>query len=249
MLNEPTREKLIELRLHAMASAWSAQQADPQSAELAFDERFGLLVDAEWMERHNKRLARALREAQLRLRDACIEDLQASTPRGLEKALVRQLATCEWIHVHQNFVITGACGVGKTYVACALAHQACRKGYRALYRRVPRLFEELLLARADGTYARLLARIARFDLLILDDWGLTPLDDLQRRDLLEIFEDRYAQRSTIVSSQLPSERWHEHIGEPTIADAICDRLLHNAYRIQLRGPSRRRPQSEPASED
>ena len=248
MLSEPTREKLIELRLRAMSGAWSAQQADPRSAELAFDERFGLLVDAEWMDRHNKRLSRALREAQLRLRDACIEDLQASTPRGLEKALVRQLATCEWIHTHQNLVLTGACGVGKTYVACALAHQACRKGYRALYRRVPRLFEELLLARADGTYARLLARIARFDLLLLDDWGLTPLDDLQRRDLLEIFEDRYGQRSTVVSSQLPSERWHDHIGEPTIADAICDRLLHNAYRVQLRGPSRRRAQSEPESD-
>jgi DNA replication protein DnaC len=201
------------------------------------------------MERHNKRLARALREAQLRIRQACIEDLQASAPRGLEKALVRQLATCQWIHSHQNLVITGACGVGKTYVACALAHQACRKGYRALYRRVPRLFEELLLARADGTYARLLARIARFDVLVLDDWGLTPLDDLQRRDLLEIFEDRYSQRSTIVLSQLPTERWHDHIGEPTIADAICDRLLHNAHQLKLRGPSRRRPESAQDSED
>jgi DNA replication protein DnaC len=249
MLSEPTREKLMELRLRGMAGAWSAQQADPQSAQLAFDERFGLLVDAEWMERHNKRLARALREAQLRIRQACIEDLQASAPRGLEKALVRQLATCEWIHSHQNLVITGACGVGKTYVACALAHQACRKGYRSLYRRVPRLFEELLLARADGSYARLLARIARFDVLVLDDWGLTPLDDLQRRDLLEIFEDRYGQRSTIVLSQLPTERWHDHIGEPTIADAICDRLLHNAHRLKLRGPSRRRPENAQDSED
>jgi DNA replication protein DnaC len=249
MLNEPTREKLTELRLRGMAHAWSAQQADPQSTQLAFDERFGLLVDAEWMERHNKRLARALREAHLRIRDACIEDLQASTPRGLEKALVRQLATCEWIHRHHNLVITGACGVGKTYVACALAQQACRKGYRALYRRAPRLFEELVLARADGTYARLLARIARFDVLVIDDWGLTPLDELQRRDVLEIFEDRYGQRSTIVSSQLPTERWHDHVGEPTIADAICDRLLHNAHRLQLRGPSRRRPEAANDSGD
>ena len=226
-----------------MASTWSAQQSDPQSVQLAFDERFGLLVDAEWMERNNKRLSRALREAQLRIRDACVENLQASAPRGLEKALIRQLATCQWIHDHHNLVITGACGVGKTYIACALAQQACRKGYRALYRRAPRLLEELVLARADGSYARLLARIARFDVLVIDDWGLTPLDDLQRRDVLEIFEDRYAQRSTIVASQLPSDRWHDHVGEPTIADAICDRLLHNAIRVTLRGPSRRRPEA------
>jgi DNA replication protein DnaC len=243
MLSEPTREKLMELRLQAMANTWSEQQADPQSAQLAFDERFGLLVDAEWMARHNKRLARTLREAQLRIRDACVENLQASAPRGLEKATIRQLATCQWIHEHHNLVITGACGVGKTYVACAFAQQACRKGYRVLYRRAPRLFEELVLARADGSYARLLARIARFDVLVIDDWGLTPLDDLQRRDVLEIFEDRYAQRSTIVASQLPSDRWHDQVGEPTIADAICDRLLHNAVRVTLRGPSRRRPET------
>jgi DNA replication protein DnaC len=242
MLNEPTREKLTELRLRGMASAWSTQQADPSSAQLAFDERFAMLVDAEWMERHNKRLTRALREAQLRIRDACIEDLQASAPRGLEKPLVRQLATCQWIQSHHNLVITGPCGVGKTYVACALAQQACRKGYRALYRRAPRLFEELVLARAEGGYAQLLARIARFDVLVIDDWGLSPLQDLQRRDMLEIFEDRYAQRSTIVISQLPTDRWHDHVGEPTIADAICDRLLHNAYRVALRGKSRRRPE-------
>lgn len=228
-----------------MESTWSSQQADPESAQLAFDERFALLVDAEWMDRHNKKLARTLREAQLRIRDACVENLQASAPRGLEKAVIRQLATCQWIQENHNLVITGACGVGKTYVACAFAQQACRKGYRVLYRRAPRLFEELVLARADGSYGRLLGRIARFDVLVIDDWALTPLDDLQRRDMLEIFEDRYAQRSTIIASQLPSDHWHTQVGEPTIADAICDRLLHNAIRVTLRGPSRRRPKAEP----
>jgi len=241
MLIEPTQEKLLSLRLPAMAHTWKTQQEDPRSAALAFDERFGMLVDAEWMERQNKRLTRSLREAQLRIRNACIEDVQTSTPRGLEKKLVRELSSCQWVHAHHQVTITGPSGVGKTYIACALAQQACRRGYRALYRRAPRLLDELLLARADGSYAQRLARIARVDVLVIDDFGLTPLDEAQRRDLLEVIEDRYAQRSTILCSQLPTERWHEHIGDATIADAICDRLLHNAHRIALRGGSRRRP--------
>ncbi len=249
MLTEPTREKLMELRLVAMASTWAKQEEDPQSSALAFDERFGLLVDAEWMERHNKRLRRALREAQLRIRDACIEDLQASAPRGLEKKLVRELATCRWVHAHHCVTITGAAGVGKTYIGCALAQQACRRGYRALYRRASRLFDELLLARADGSYARVLARIARVDVLVIDDFGLVALDEAQRRDLLEIVEDRYAQRSTIVCAQLPIERWHDYIGDAALADAIFDRLLHNAHRIRLRGMSRRDPHGEEAEAD
>jgi DNA replication protein DnaC len=206
---------------------------------LAFDERFGLLVDAEWIDRQNKRLARNLREAKLRLSDACIEGIDYPPRRKLDKAVIRGLASCAWIQEHHNVVITGPTGVGKTYIACALAQQACRKGYRALYRRVPRIFDEILLARADGTYPRWLAKVARFDVVVLDDWGLVPLADSERRDLLEIMEDRYGNRSTILTSQMPVEQWHDQVGDPTIADAFCDRLLHNAHRIELHGPSRR----------
>jgi len=206
---------------------------------LAFDERFGLLVDAEWIDRQNKRLARNLREAKLRLSDACIEGIDYPPRRKLDKAVIRSLASCAWIQEHHNVVITGPTGVGKTYIACALAQQACRKGYRVLYRRVPRIFDEILLARADGTYPRWLAKVARFDVVVLDDWGLVPLADSERRDLLEIMEDRYGNRSTILTSQMPVEQWHDQVGDPTIADAFCDRLLHNAHRIELHGPSRR----------
>jgi len=240
MLNEPTREKLVSLKLSGMLSAWEAHGQDPQIGELGFDERFGLLVDAEWMNRQNKRLRRAMREAKLRISDACIEDVDANGRRGLDRKRLRELGSCRWIEEHQNVAITGPTGVGKTYIACALAQQACRKGYRALYRRTPRLFNELVLARADGTYPRLLARIARIDVVIIDDWGLAPVSDLERRDLLEIIEDRYGYRSTILCSQLPIEKWHDQLGDPTIADSICDRLLHNAHRIVLEGESRRK---------
>ena len=239
MLNEPTLEKLRDLRLNALAQTWCEQRKDPKMTDLAFDERFGLLVDAEWIDRQNKRLARNLREAKLRLSDACIEGIDYPPRRKLDKAVIRSLASCAWVQEHQNVVITGPTGVGKTYIACALAQQACRKGYRALYRRVPRIFDEILLARADGTYPRWLAKVARFDVVVLDDWGLVPLADSERRDLLEIMEDRYGNRSTILTSQMPVEQWHDQVGDPTIADAFCDRLLHNAHRIELHGPSRR----------
>ncbi|UCH30315.1 MAG: IS21-like element helper ATPase IstB [Myxococcales bacterium] len=239
MLNEPTLEKLRDLRLNALAETWSEQRKDPKMTGLDFDERFGLLVDAEWLDRQNKRLARNLREAKLRLSDACIEGIDYPARRKLDKAVIRGLASCTWIHEHHNVVITGPTGVGKTYIACALAQQACRKGYRALYRRVPRIFDEILLARADGTYPRWLAKVARFDVIVLDDWGLVPLAESERRDLLEIMEDRYGNRSTILTSQMPVAQWHDQVGDPTIADAFCDRLLHNAHRIELHGPSRR----------
>ena len=239
MLNEPTLEKLRDLRLNALAETWCEQRKDPKMTDLAFDERFGLLVDAEWIDRQNKRLARNLREAKLRLSDACIEGIDYPPRRKLDKAVIRGLASCTWIHEHHNVVITGPTGVGKTYIACALAQQACRKGYRVLYRRVPRIFDEILLARADGTYPRWLAKVARFDVVVLDDWGLVPLAESERRDLLEIMEDRYGNHSTILTSQMPVEQWHDQVGDPTIADAFCDRLLHNAHRIELHGPSRR----------
>jgi len=244
MLTQPTLEQLNELRLHALAQAWQAQHEDPSTDDLSFDERLALLVEAEWMDRQNKRLGRLLREAKLRIAGACLEDIEYAKERKLDRALMRQLATGRWIESHQAVVITGATGVGKTYIACALAQQACRRGHRVLYRRMPRLFDELALARADGTYAKLLARFARTDVLVLDDWGLAPVQDVERRDLLEIMEDRHGLRATIWTSQLPVAQWHDHLGDPTVADAICDRLLHNAHRIVLQGPSRRKEEAK-----
>ncbi len=243
MLTQPTQEQLTELRLFALARAWQAQHEDPSIDDLGFDERLALLVDAEWTDRQNKRLTRLLREAKLRISGACLEDVEYAKERKIERALMRQLTTGKWIEAHQNVVITGATGVGKTYIACALAQQACRLGHRVLYRRAPRLFDELALARADGTYPKLLARFARTEVFVLDDWGLAPVKDLERRDLLEIMEDRHGLRSTIWTSQLPVAKWHDHLGDPTIADALCDRLLHNAHRVVLQGPSRRKTEA------
>jgi len=240
MLSPPTLEKLHALKLAAMAAAWTAQQQDAAASQLSFDERFGFLVEAEWLARENARLTRSLQAAKLKLSQACVEAIDYPARRELDRALVRQLATGRWIAEHQHVLISGATGTGKTFVACALAHQACRQGYRALYWRVSRLFHELALARADGTYPRLLAKLARVDVLVLDDFALAPLQEAERRDLLEILEDRYGTRSTIVTSQLPPAHWHEYIRDPTLADAICHRLLHNAHRLMLKGPSRRK---------
>jgi DNA replication protein DnaC len=240
MLPTPTLDKLHALKLLAMAQAWTEQQRSAELHSLSFDERLGLLIDAEWLARENKRLARALQEAKLKLSQACIEAIDYPARRELDKAVIRQLATCRWIQEHHNVILVGATGVGKSFLACALAHQACRKGYRAGYRRASRLFHELALARADGTYVRLLAKLARLDVFVIDDWGLAPVQDPERRDLLEILEDRYGTRSTIITSQLPPAQWHDYLADATLADAICDRLLHNAHRIVLKGPSRRK---------
>lgn len=249
MLNSPTEEKLFTLGLRGMLAAWQQQQSDSQYAGLGFDERFGLLVDAEAGERENHRLERLLREARLKLSQACLEDIDYAARRELNRAQIRQLATCRWIQEHQNLIVTGATGTGKTYLACAFAQQACRQGLRAIYRRVPRLFHELTLAHADGSYGRLLAKLARIDVLVLDDWGIAPFQDQERRDLLEILEDRYGVRSTIVASQLPTKTWHAQIGDPTVADSICDRLLHNAHRLVLKGGSRRKEQGDKSFSD
>jgi DNA replication protein DnaC len=243
MLTEPTIEKLHALHLGAMAAAWTAQREDPRSQEIDFDARFGMIVDAEHLSRDNKRLARALREAKLRIPNACIEDIDYAPKRELDRALLRQLGTSAWIGSHANVIVTGATGTGKSYVACALAQQACRSGFRALYRRVPRLLEELALAHADGTYTRLLGRLAKVDVLVLDDWGLAPLREQERRDMLEIFDDRHGTRSAILTSQLPVEKWHDYVADPTIADALLDRVVHNAHRVKLKGPSRRKPEA------
>lgn len=245
MLNEPTVEKLHELRLAIMAEAWRQQQKDAKIGALSFDERFTLLVDAEHQARDNRRLTRLLKDAQLRIPQACVEDVATSAARGLEKAMLRQLASCSWVTEHLNVLITGGTGVGKSFLACALGQSACRKALRVTYRRVPRLLDELALARAEGSHARLLAKLAKFDVLVLDDWGLGVPKDSQRHDLLEVIEDRYGRVSTVVTSQLPVGKWHEWIGDPTMADAILDRVVNNAYKIDLKGPSRRRPETEP----
>lgn len=239
MLTQPTIEKLHALRLGVMAEAWNAQAKNPQTTTLSFDERFGLLVDAEYLARDNRRLDRLLKDAQLRYPTACIEDVEPSSSRGLDKAQLRQFASGTWIHEHLNMVLSGKTGVGKSYIACALAQHACRKGYRVLYRRVPRLFDELALARAEGSYAKHLGKLSKVDLLLLDDWGLGSLKEPQRNDLLEVVEDRYARASTLITCQLPIDKWHQWIGDPTIADAILDRLVRNAYKVELTGPTRR----------
>ncbi len=247
MLLEPTIEKLHEMRLGNMADAWQQQQKDAKAGALSFDERFSLLVDAEHQARDNRRLTRLLKDAQLRIPQACVEDVESGPGRGLEKPMLRQLGSCTWVNEHLNVLVCGATGVGKSYLACALAQSACRKGVRVLYRRVPRLLDELALARADGSYARLLAKLAKVEILVLDDWGLGTLKDSQRHDLLEVLEDRYGRASTVVTSQLPAANWHTWIGDPTLADAILDRLVNNAYKVDLKGNSRRKGQPDPTT--
>jgi len=240
MLNEPTLQKLHTLRLRSMADAWQAQQRDANASSLSFDERFAILVDAEYLARDNRRLARLLKEAELRIPSACLEDVDTSGARGLDRAMLRQLAASSWIREHLNILITGPTGVGKSYLASALGQSACRKGLRVLYRRMPRLFDELALARADGTYARLLAKFAKADVLVMDDLGLGTITDAQRHDLLEVMDDRYGCSATVITSQLPLVQWHDWLGDPTVADAILDRLVHNAYKLELKGNSKRK---------
>jgi len=216
--------------------------------KLSFEERVGMLVDQEWTDRQSRKLTRRL--AQAKLRDqACLEDIDYRHRRGLDRRLVARLSTCQWIEESQNVILIGATGVGKTYLACALANKACQESKTALYRRVPRLLNELALARADGSYARLLARWAKVDVLILDDWGLAPLKDQERRDMLEILDDRYGKRATIVATQLPVKHWHKTIGDPTIADAICDRLVHAAHTIALSGDSMRKKKAQKSNRE
>ncbi len=240
MLNEPTTEKLRALRLRSMANAWAQQQRDTKIGELSFDERFAMLVDAEYSARDNRRLDRLMKDAALRIPNACIEDVDTANGRGIDRGTLRQLASVTWVNEHLNVLVTGPTGVGKSYVASALGQAACRQRKRVVYRRVPRLFDELALARADGTYPKLLGKLAKADVLILDDLGLGALNDAQRHDLLEVVEDRYGRRSTVVTSQLPIPKWHEWLGDPTVADAVLDRLVHNAYKLELRGNSRRK---------
>jgi len=243
MLHHPTLEKLQSLRLTGMHDGLIEQSRTPEIDALGFEERLGLLVDRELTARDNRRLQTRLRQARLKHRGACLEDLDYRHRRGLDKTLMARLATGGWIGEGLNLILQGPTGVGKTWIACALAHQACRLGYTALYLRTPRLLEDLALAHGDGRYPKLMRSLSRTDLVILDDWGLAPLTGPGRRDLLELLDDRHPGRSTLVTSQLPVEAWHEHIGEPTLADAILDRLVYNAYRIQLQGDSMRKHHS------
>lgn len=239
MLNEQTIEKLYAMKLNAMADAFREQSEQPETCELSFEERFGLLVDRQWTWKEERRMKGLLSGAKLKI-NGCIEDIDYKTPRGLDKSVILRLADCDWIRHAQNVIITGATGVGKTYLACALANRACRMGYSAFYTRIPMLFQELAIARGDGSYPKTMKKMTRAKVLVLDDLGLAPMTAPERRDLLEVIEDRHGLASTIVATQLPIENWHENIRDPTIADAILDRLIHNAYKINLKGDSMRK---------
>ncbi len=243
MLREPTMDRLRELKLDGMAEALAVQGTSPEHAALSFDDRFALLVDAEWIRREQTKLTRRLHHAHLRY-PASLEDVDVKPGRGVEREVVLGLGGGGWIREHLNVLITGAAGAGKSYLACALAERACRLGFTTLYMRAPRLLQDLHVARADGSYNRLLARLAKLDVLVIDDWLIAPLSDSERRDMLEVIEDRSECRSTVLAGQLPTKAWHAAIGEPMIADAILDRLIHRAHKIELKGGvSERDPRS------
>ena len=239
MINEETIQKLLELRLAAMAHALREMLASAPGEALSFEEKIGMIVDREWTDRRNRQLARRIKHAKLGM-NASLEDLWCEPARGIDKALMRELAKCQWVRAKRNVITEGATGVGKSFLGAALAEAACRNGFRALCTRVPRLLHDLAIARADGSYRVLLARLAKVDVLVLDDFLIAPLKDAERRDLLEVIEDRYDRSSTVIATQVPTKNWHEALGDPTIADAICDRLVHNAHVVVLRGQSIRR---------
>jgi DNA replication protein DnaC len=246
MLIQQTLERLHELRLPGMAQALEEQMRHSDLESLAFEDRLALLIEREVTFRDDRRLSRLLQMAKLNL-PAAVEDIDFRSPRGLDRSVVLRLSSCRWVSDHENVLITGATGTGKSYLACALSHSACRSGLSTRYYRFSRLLGELALGRADGSYAKLLDRLAKAQLLVLDDFGLAPLTDSERRDLLEVLEDRYGRRATLITSQLPFEHWHAVMGDATFADAILDRLVHNSHKITLKGASMRRKKNRPAS--
>lgn len=243
MLIHPTIDHMRTLKLFGMAQALESQLELKEARELDFEERLGLLLDAEMLARQNKSIDSRLRNAKLRL-NASMEDLELRANRGLDRGVMTALSTADWVASKQNVLITGPTGAGKTYLACALANKACRLGFSVLYFRAPILFQDLAVAKADGRYRRMLTSMAKRKLIVIDDFALSPLTDEQRRDLLELTEQRYESSSTIIASQLPLEHWHEIIGEPTIADAILDRVIHNAHLISLKGESMRKKKND-----
>jgi DNA replication protein DnaC len=243
MLAEQTVGKLKSLRLLGMLQSYQDQLGLPQVNTMGFDERFGLIVDREELEREDKKFSVRLKKAKLR-ESACLENIKTDESRGINKSLILNFKNHEWIKRTQNILITGLTGVGKTYFACALLHEACISGYSSRYFRLPRLLEELAIAKADGTYPKVMDGLAKIQVLLLDDWGLSVFTEEQRRLVLEIVEDRYGRRSTIITSQVPVDQWYEIIGESTIADAIMDRIINGAYKINLKGPSWRGKNSE-----
>jgi DNA replication protein DnaC len=242
MTNEQTIEKLYDLKLGAMAEAFRDMLSRPDQGQLSFAERLGLLVDHEWLRREENRLTRRLKAARLKA-PASVEDVDLRTPRGLDRQVFLSLVAGDYLREHHNLIIAGATGVGKTYLACALADKGCRDGFTARYYRLPRLLFELALARADGSYLKQLSGLAKTDLLILDDWGIAPLEGQAQHDLLEVIDDRAQSHSTLVASQVPPGDWHQLFADPTVADAVLDRLLHNAVRIDLKGGSMRKKTS------
>lgn len=239
MLNHPTLDKLRSMKLDGMAQALTEQFETRTADELGFEERLSLLIDVEMTHRDNKRYARKLKNAKLR-QQACLEDIDYKHTRQLDRSLMQSLAGCKWIREHHNLIITGPTGVGKTYLACALAHQACRKDFTTYYAQTSRLLQELFIMKGDGRYLKMLAKLAKINLLILDDWGLDTPPAEQRRILLELLDDRYERGSTLIASQFPTSLWYDNLGDPTLADAILDRVVHNAYRLELKGESLRK---------
>ena len=252
MLNQPTMEKLHAMKLYGLADAFRTQLETTDSHQLSFEERFALLVDQQWQWKENRALSRRLRAAKLKQR-AVIEDVNYHHPRRLDRKLLRTLASSDWVRRKLNIVFTGPTGIGKTWLACALAQKACRDGFSVLHRKTSELFRELAIAHADGSLGRMLLRLAQIDVLLLDDFAMAPLKDSERRDFLEVCDDRYQRRSMILTSQMPVAHWHQQIGDPTIADSILDRLLHNSYRLELEGESMRKTlgqkPDEPQEED
>jgi DNA replication protein DnaC len=242
-MRNQTIEQLHQMRLHTLAAAFKEENERPNNTELTFDDRFGMLVEREWLFRENRRVSTRLKAAKLK-HQATIEDIDFRTPRGLDKSVILTLANCQWIKGHHNVIITGPTGVGKSYLAEALTNKVCREGGTARFYRASRLFQEIARAKGDGSYAVFLQKIAKTDLLVIDDWGLAPLTDPERRDLYEIMEDRHGIRSTLITSQYPVTTWHDLIGEPTLADAILDRIVHNAHKIVLDGDSMRKTKSD-----
>lgn len=239
MIVEETVDKLLQMHLKEMAQTVRELIELPGAAAMSFEDKLALIVDREWTNRQNRRLASRVKQAKLGMA-ACMEDVFCSPARGVDKSTVRTLGGCGWVRAKQNVIVIGQTGTGKSYLGAALAHAACRAGFRALRTRVPRLLQELAVARADGSYVSTLNKLAQLNVLILDDFLISPLKDSERRDLLEVLEDRYDRNSTVITSQVPTKSWHESLEDPTVADAICDRIVHNAHVLSIKGPSIRK---------